>query len=235
MNFVAHYYIDKDIDNHWFIVGVAQPDLLPIFNGNLRLKARMVESALKDSPNSDFEKLGKGMLRHFEADAYFHSADFFKYENKYLTDLIRSFFPNGEIKRDWFVAHILFELMFDRILVCDDPSTLDGFYEAWTPATTAGIPRMTSKIIGVDVGELGGYEQFLLRFHKRKYLYGFQRWGDLLYILKRILERVRIYESEIIYSDAFMEMLQIYENHLIPNIPRYIAEMRERLSQSPLD
>jgi len=235
MNFVAHYYVDNHLDNSLFVVGVSTPDLVPVYNKNFRLRKRKVEAVLARGGSRDFYQFAKGILRHFEADEYFHSAQFFKEENDLLMELIRKYFPGGEVRRSFFVAHILFELVLDRVLVLDDPRVLDNYYRHWRQQDPQLLSRLTGQILENEGEVMEGYPAYIQRFVERKYLYGFSQWEELLYVFKRIMERVGIPDLAYIYEPTFMAMLKEYESRLIPKVPHYIAEMREELSQHPLD
>ena len=161
MNFVAHYYIDQHLDNQLFVIGVCTPDLLPVFDRKKRVRARKVLKVIEASQNDQLIQFGKGNLRHFEADDYFHSATFFQNETKLITEMIRERYPNGEIKRDFFVAHILFELVLDRILVLANPQVLDDFYQHWDNQDLSIIKNLTQQLCGEN---LTGYQLFLQRF-----------------------------------------------------------------------
>ena len=39
MNFLSHYYLDRERDNPWFFAGISTPDLVSVLNRQVRLKA----------------------------------------------------------------------------------------------------------------------------------------------------------------------------------------------------
>lgn len=234
MNFVAHYYIDSHLDNGLFVVGVSTPDLVPVYHPKYRLRKRLVEKSLQKPHSEEFVYFSRGVLRHFEADEIFHSAPFFHFENKYLIDLIAQYFPRGEVKRSFFVAHILFELVLDRVLVLDAPDVLDDYYDHWQRVELDRITAMTAAFFDNGLDEFEGYKSYLKRFATRKYLYGLKEWGELIYVFKRIMERAKVGGLDYVGSKRFMELLEDYEKHLTPRVPGYIKEMRKKLSHAPL-
>ncbi|MCI4669928.1 MAG: hypothetical protein MRZ79_17460 [Bacteroidia bacterium] len=234
MNFVAHYYIDSHLDNGLFVVGVSTPDLVPVFHPKYRLRSRLVKNALTSPHSEKFSFFAKGVLRHFEADEIFHSAPFFHFENKQLIELIGEYYPDGEVKRAFFVAHILFELVLDRVLVLNDPLVLDAYYKHWENEDLEEVTQMTARLFGESANGFEGYQGYLNRFASRKYLYGFREWDELIYVFRRIMERVGIDGLGYIAGSRFRDLLSAYESLLIPRVPAYIKEMRDKLSHSPL-
>lgn len=234
MNFVAHYYIDSHLDNGLFVVGVSTPDLVPVYQPRFRLRKRLVEKKLLEPHTEEFSYFTQGILRHFEADDIFHSAPFFQYENSYLIELIKDFFPHGEVKRSFFVAHILFELVLDRVLVLDDPTVLDAYYRHWQSVDLYEISSMTGSLFENGLSDLEGYQGYLNKFATRKYLYGLEEWSELIYVFRRIMQRVKVGDKSYVNSPRFLEMLETYEKHLAPRVPTYMDEMREKMSQPAL-
>jgi hypothetical protein len=232
MNFVAHYYIDSHLDNGLFVTGVSSPDLIPVFDRKKRVRDRWVRKVLDRESEPAFREFAKGALRHFEADDYFHSADFFQAETQLITQLLRERFEKDVVQRDFFVAHILFELVLDRILVQENPEGLDKYYDHWRNTDTQQLRLFSEKLCN---DSLEGYELFIKRFIKRRYLYGFVEWKNLIYILKRIMDRVGILDTDYFYTAAFFDLLEVYENHLRPMAPQYIDEIRLKLDANPLD
>lgn len=124
MNYLSHYYFDRDEDNKYYNIGLVLPDL-----------ARHHISKLRINPYKNIEftteeigSINRGCNRHFESDRKFHNWAVFVNLSQQAIDLIRE---SGEkdLDRDYFISHILIEMMLDKILLDQNPGLADEFYE----------------------------------------------------------------------------------------------------------
>lgn len=208
MNFLSHYYLDRHITNHNFVVGVCTPDLLSIFDREVRIKSKKMHH---HQGTSEFDFFQTGVERHFEADKIFHSSPFFQEECKYISAELQELFGTNGIKRSFFVSHILLELMLDKVLIKQDSGLVDGFYYHFKQVGYQQIVEMTEKLAE---RELSAYTAFLQRFIQHQYLYHYSEYEYIIFVLRRLLRRVGVPEGSYLNDTAFVGFLASYETRL---------------------
>jgi hypothetical protein len=125
MNFLSHHFFYYQNDPY-YNVGLILPDWSRSAAGK-----RKVEWIDNTQPNGLELSLLKGCKAHYEGDDWFHNCDFFIQ----VTDLVakeigREKAQNGLFagQRGWFMAHILTEMLLDRLIIEADAYALDRFY-----------------------------------------------------------------------------------------------------------
>lgn len=224
MNLVAHYHLDRTLVNSYFTVGAATPDLLSIYNSQLRIKQRHLKRLNEEEAGRITPPFLDGLQRHFFADGIFHTSPLFHQETKRISNMLVEYFPDLDIQRKFFIGHILLELMLDKVLINLHPGILESYYghfEALQPF------RDIKKSLQIAVGhDLPNYEAYLKRFVRRKYLYHYADPKHLAWLLRRILRRVRIRDTEYIISPTFFRLMEDYEQMLIPIHEDFFTEIR---------
>jgi len=226
MNFIAHYYMDRHVEDSYFFLGVNAPDLVSIHNRRVRLKEHNLPLLMENDASEREINFYNGVLRHLEVDRVFHTSPFFERETEILGQLFRERFSEGTIKRSYFLAHILFELMLDRVMMVDDPSLLSRYYGHWENVSNTEIVHLTEWMAGKH---LPGYASFLKKFVRKKYLYHYQEIELFTGVIRRIMERVRITETDFLYTPAFQDLLVTYEQGLRSRYPLSILEFGKKL------
>ncbi len=123
MNYLSHYYFDSSEDNKYYNLGLILPDL-----------ARSHISKLRINPYKNIEfttheisSINKGCNRHFASDRKFHNWMTFVDLTGRATDMIRES-GDKDINRDYFITHILVEVLLDKILLDQNPNLAEDFY-----------------------------------------------------------------------------------------------------------
>lgn len=109
MNFLAHYYFDRSKDPHYNL-GLILPDLYRNFVRGGRIKESDLMSFSHQHP------IAGGSRKHFESDRKFHRCDVFVRGERNILEQLRKF-EGTPFDRDYFLAHILYELMLDHALL----------------------------------------------------------------------------------------------------------------------
>jgi hypothetical protein len=123
VNYLSHFHFDQSEDNKYYNVGLILPDLARSHISKLRINPyRNIEFT-----TYEITSINDGCNKHFASDRKFHNWLVFVDLTTRATDMIRE---NGdkEINRDYFITHILVELLLDKILVDKNPSLPDDFY-----------------------------------------------------------------------------------------------------------
>lgn len=227
MNLLAHYFLDRHrADDSHFFLGVITPDLVGIFDRRVRLKPRTMPLLMENDARPEEVAFYNGIMRHFEADAVFHSSHFFVEENKSLANTLREEFSEEELPRSYFLAHILVELLLDRVLIDAYPEILDEFYGH---IARVPLPQQTRLTEWVCKQKLPRYQPYLRRFAERQYLYDYRDWPHILFVLRRILERIHLPAASAFQDPGLLKLLRSYEHSLSSRWRDLFAEMEESL------
>ena len=211
MNLVSHFFLDKDRKDRFFFVGVCSPDLVSNFNRKIRLKKSSLPLLRENEITPDQLNFYQGVLRHFEVDRLFHSSPFFKEETAYLTGLLKTTLKDFEVKRAFFVAHIMLELVLDRVLIRRHKDLLLDFYKNFQQHD---VPKLVQYTEWLAQEPMAGYDLFLQKFASRQFLY---RYVDLRYlsnVLRNILQTVGIENQRYLHEPIFFDLMKQYENRL---------------------
>ena len=210
MNFISHYFLDKELDDSFFFVGISTPDLLSVFDRSIRLKENRLPLLMEKEALPAEVSFYHGVLRHFEVDALFHSSAFFHEETGRISQLLRATFPGFGFHRLFFVSHVLFELLLDKILIDQDPNLLPEYFRHFEqqPAQVAQLTQWITRT------EIPGYDNYFEKFVQRKHLYLYSDWKYVIYVLKRILQRVPIAKFSYLDDPRFLTAIRAYEVEL---------------------
>jgi hypothetical protein len=226
MNFLAHYFLDQDNPSGYFVVGAATPDLLSIYNSSLRIKAGHVDH-LKEEIKANVEPAFlAGLARHFHADRVFHSSPLFNAETHELSRMLEARFQGEDVPRKYFIAHILLELLLDKVLILHNPTLLDDYYRHFASLVPfEGVRHATE---AVAAHPLPNYESFLQKFLENKYLYHYTENDHLIYILRRLLRRVGIERSHYLDDARFLLLMDDFEARIEGYYLQFFDEIRAR-------
>ena len=123
MNYLSHYYFDRDEDNKYFNIGLILPDLARSHIAKLRINPyKNITFTTKE-----IASMNDGCNKHFASDRKFHNwMSFVELTNK-ASDMIRES-GDKDINRDYFITHIMVEILLDKILLDQNPTLADDFY-----------------------------------------------------------------------------------------------------------
>jgi hypothetical protein len=123
VNYLSHYYFDRDEDNKYFNIGLILPDLARSHIAKLRINPyKNITFTTKE-----IASMNDGCNKHFASDRKFHNwMTFVELTNK-ATDIIRES-GDKDINRDYFITHIMVEILLDKILLDQNPTLADDFY-----------------------------------------------------------------------------------------------------------
>lgn len=162
MNSLSHYYLDKDHPSVYFKLGVVFPDLLRGFNQKLR---RQVFPDIPDLPEE--KALKSGILRHYQVDKIFHNLEVFEQLNTEVLNLLAT---NTQIKhRAWYLAHILPEMLIDKVLQEKNTGITASFYADLRKVEEEVVFNYLSRLGKANVATefFGNFNKFI----EAKYLY----------------------------------------------------------------
>lgn len=123
MNFLSHFYIDEHPQKSAaYHLGLILPDISrSLVKGLGRHKSLGIETAF-------FIDLNEGCSRHLAADKRFHASPFFEHGSAQCLEMVKQLPFQETIHRKWFIGHILFEMLLDRLLVQHVQTVAPRFY-----------------------------------------------------------------------------------------------------------
>src|SRR5471030_1055265 len=123
MNFLSHFYFDRDTDNCYHVLGTVLPDLLKNADKTIILHPEKLRH-----PDSEISAMIEGWKKHLEVDRYFHSSDFFLTHSHQLKKELAPAIEGSPVK-PFFLGHIALELILDNLLLTTQKITASGFYD----------------------------------------------------------------------------------------------------------
>lgn len=227
MNFISHFFFDRNLDDSLFVVGACTPDLVSVYNREAKLNERKVTRLLKDNELTPAQaSFYQGVIRHFHIDKLFHSSEFFHQETNAISLKLREDFKGQDVQRGFFVAHIMLELVLDTILIKNDEELLVKFYKHFQAHSIDELKSLTEWVGGKSLPD---YENFLGSFVNAQHLYKYKDIKYVIDVLKRILDRVGITEYTYLDSEEFGAFLEEYAKELTGRYPCILDEIDKGL------
>lgn len=128
MNYLSHYYFDLKDERSEYLMGIALPDLMGSFNRRYKCHEIPEFKTAEPAVPEDLWVLQEGINRHHRLDALFHNGTFFDSQTKWLGKELKELGFNSIHKYFFFYAHVLLEILLDRILLEEVPEIADRFY-----------------------------------------------------------------------------------------------------------
>lgn len=125
MNYLAHYFTEHPDERPYFTLGLILPDLLRDVQ---QRKVRFGPENLQGDWSPEGEAIAAGIQRHLDVDVAFHASDFFRDRMKTVWDWMARYEYATIPSRIPVFAHVLLELMMDRIIIRRAPDALEAFY-----------------------------------------------------------------------------------------------------------
>lgn len=186
MNFLSHYYINRENNSPEYTLGKILPDLLRIAGIRKKFKPN------RPAPNLGQSQLQlmSGLHNHLLVDKYWHGSHYFEQYSGKLKQALKAQDFTTIDKYYYFHAHILLELMLDRLLIKHDPTIPQLFYRQLRQIKEETI-RHFFRYNGLP-GDGGDFYRFFDRFRASEYLYNYTDNEKLMYALGRINERAGV-------------------------------------------
>ncbi|PRY55384.1 hypothetical protein B0I27_101353 [Arcticibacter pallidicorallinus] len=184
MNFLSHFYFDRDEENPYRIMGIVLPDLLKNANKEWNLRPEKNEHLFLHDDSQ--RGLLEGWKRHLEVDRYFHSSEFFRRHTSILRLQIVPHLLHSNV-RPSFVAHIALELMLDSLLLTELNLNSSRFY---TQLTNADEDMLDNFLLLNNIPEPSTFFNFLEGFIRSKYLESYREPKDIMYAIGKICQRI---------------------------------------------
>ncbi|MGB0930857.1 MAG: ACP phosphodiesterase [Chitinophagales bacterium] len=184
MNYLSHYYFDKDDDRPHYILGLILPDLVRTFN-----RERLHKQIVEEYWEAPIQALQQGVNKHHHIDQLFHSSQFFKTYNKKAFKELQQIELEGITKYKHFVSHVLIEMLLDRLLLKEDLNTGFTFYSKLNATKKFIFTDYFNHIPAIE-GDLERLWSFFQRFCDMKFLFDYQHNEGMILRLNGVMQRI---------------------------------------------
>ena len=222
MNFLSHFYFDRNTNNANIVVGTVLPDLLKNANKNWNAHPEKHPELFQQSR---LKSLLTGWKRHLEVDLLFHSSDFFNHKTQELKQLLIPILKDSPV-RPSFLAHIGVELLLDHLLIEYQKVTIDSFYENLEAVQEDDLTNFLKKC---NINDVETFFKFFNSFKSSRYLLSYQKLENISYALQRIC--MRLWEHPFTEKNTYdlTAVLEFYKNQLEIDFMVIFEEIENRL------
>lgn len=181
MNFLSHFYFDRDTTDCYMVLGTVMPDLLK--NAD---KTVIIHPEKLYHHNGAVNSIIRGWKKHLEVDRYFHGSDFFLTHSHQLKKELLPVIEGSPVK-PFFLGHIALELILDNLLLTTHKITADGFYEHIDGCEERIVDEFL-KFSGLKNTAI--FFKYYDDFKRSRYLHTYSKAKEIAYALKRICMRI---------------------------------------------
>ncbi|MEO8794072.1 MAG: hypothetical protein ABI390_01330 [Daejeonella sp.] len=222
MNFLSHYYFDRNSPDANQVLGSVLPDLLKNANKFWNLHPDKKTELYSDS--EFLKSIHTGWQRHIFVDNYFHSSAFFAEHTRKIRTEIAPILINSKV-RPFFLAHIGLEIMLDSLLLTRKIVNPHHFY---THLSTTHRPSVDHFLQINQIEDTQIFFNFLDKFIEINYLHSYHDAENIMFALNNICKRIwdnplnkiqiaqltaffdtYIHELQISFMDIFAEIDEI--------------------------
>ena len=223
MNFLSHYYFERNNPNHYVVMGVVLPDLIK--NADKFWNIHPQKTPALYQTQESLRSILRGWQKHLEVDNYFHTSAFFKTETANLKKLILPCVTAGPVK-PFFLAHIGLELMLDHLLLHSGMINIETFYQQLHQANNNSLSDFLSK---ADIPDQHIFDTFLYDFLQSRYLFSYQKLHNISYALNRIC--MRVWNNP--FTDAQLDLLTQKLDEYCPELESRFMTIFNELEENP--
>jgi hypothetical protein len=208
MNFLSHFYFDRNVTDCYHILGIVLPDLLKNADKTIILHPEKLHHT-----DERINCIIKGWNKHLEVDRYFHSSEFFLTHSHKLKKQLAPVITGSPVK-PFFLGHIALELILDNLLITTNTVSADNFYEHLAGCEHEVIEEF---LTFAGLKDSTKFFRFFEGFKRDGYLHTYSETPKIAYALKRICMRV--------WQNPFTDVHEA-------NINEVVVEYREQLYDS---
>ncbi|WP_214071692.1 hypothetical protein [Mucilaginibacter sp. dw_454] len=220
MNFLSHFYFDREVTDCYFILGTVLPDLLKNADKSIVLHPEKLHH-----PSPNVNSIVAGWNKHLDVDRYFHSADFFTTHSHQLKKQLIPAIEGSPVK-PFFLGHIGVELIIDNLLLTTGKITVEDFYDHLKGCNTDVIQEF---LTAAGLKDSTRFFHFFEGFKRSAYLHTYSETEQIAYALKRIC--MRVWENPFTpeHEARMNEVLVAYRELLLPDFMSIFQEIESKL------
>jgi hypothetical protein len=220
MNFLSHYYFDRNVTNCYHTLGTVLPDLLKNADKTITLHPENLKHA-----DPAVNAIINGWNKHLAVDRYFHSSGFFLTHSHQLKKELLPAITGSPVK-PFFLGHIALELILDNLLLTTNKITAHGFYDHMNDCDVDVIQEF---LILAGLKDSTRFFRFFEGFKKDSYLHTYEETEHIAYALKRICMRVWADPFTPEQEAAMNKVLAEYREELLGNFMEIFEEIEPKL------
>ncbi|HJP64410.1 MAG TPA: hypothetical protein VJ844_13275 [Mucilaginibacter sp.] len=220
MNFLSHFYFDRDTTNCYHTLGTVLPDLLKNADKNIIIHPEKLTHS-----NPPINDIITGWRKHLEVDKYFHSSYFFITRSSELRKLLTPAVQGSPVK-PFFLGHIALELILDNLLLTTDKLSVDNFYDH---LRSCNLDTIKEFLNFSGLMETDKFFRFFESFKKSRYLETYADTQQISYALKRICMRIWNDPFTIEHEGRMNAVLSVYRDDLQDNFMSIFYEIDLKL------
>jgi hypothetical protein len=221
MNFLSHYYFDRNTTNCYHVLGTVMPDLLKNADKTVILHPEKLHHQ-----NKHINSIIKGWNKHLDVDRYFHSSGFFVTHSHQLKKLLAPVIESSPVK-PFFLGHIGVELILDNLLLTTGKITVDDFYDHLKGCDNALIEEFLNF---AGLKDTTRFFRFFEGFKNDGYLHTYAETQQIAYALQRICMRVWPNPFTPEHETSMNEVLTAYRQLLLPDFMSIFNEIESKLN-----
>lgn len=221
MNFLSHFYFDRDTTNCYHVLGTVLPDLLKNADKNIILHPEKLQHT-----DSEINSIIEGWKKHLDVDKYFHSSDFFTTRSHEVKKLLLPALHGSPVK-PFFLGHIALELIIDNLLLTTGKISVSEFYDHLSGCHDSKINEFLT-FAGLE--DTAVFFKFYEGFKKSQYLHTYAETHQIAYALKRIC--MRIWKNPFTPEQEVLmdEILSNYREEMLNDFMLIFNEIGEKLT-----
>jgi len=221
MNFLSHYYFDRDGTNCYHTLGTVLPDLLKNADKTIVLHPEKLHHV-----NASVNFIIDGWNKHLAVDRYFHSSDFFLTHSHQLKKLLAPTIEGSPVK-PFFLGHIALELILDNLLITTGKITAHNFYDHMMGCDHEIIQEF---LTFAGLKDTTRFFRFFDGFKRDGYLHTYAETSQIAYALKRICMRVWQNPFTPEHEAAMNAILADYRSHILGDFMSVFDEIELKLN-----
>lgn len=223
MNFLSHFYFDRNTPNANIILGTILPDLLKNANKSWNVHPEKHAELFEER---GLDTLLKGWKRHLQVDLLFHSSDFFSNKTQDLKQLLIPILKDSPV-RPSFLAHIGVELLLDHLLIEHQKIAINSFYDNLEAIKEEDLTDFLRKC---DINDIELFFKFFNSFKSSRYLLSYQKLENISYALQRICMRLWEHPFSEKTTYSLTTILEFYKIQLEVDFMVIFDEIENRLT-----
>lgn len=223
MNFLSHFYFDRNTPNANIVLGTILPDLLKNANKSWNVHPEKHPELFS---NKGLNTLLQGWKRHLQVDLLFHSSEFFNTKMQELKQLFVPILKDSPV-RPSFLAHIGVELLLDHLLIEHQKLTINSFYDNLEAVKEADLTDFLDRC---NINDTELFFKFFNSFKSSRYLFSYQKLENISYALQRIC--MRLWEQPFTEKNTYdlTSVLEFYKIQLEVDFMVIFEEIEFRLT-----
>lgn len=220
MNYLSHYYVHQKNSNPLYSLGLIFPD---ISRGFVKHPGKFsLQEYLELSP------LAEGCLQHYEADKQFHSSAFFDWGTKICIEELKKSPFEGSVERRWFMGHVLFEMVLDRILIRHKPKVGSDFYSELGEINQQHVKKF---MILHDAVEIEKFLIFFEHFRRAAYIKNYTDNNLFAFSFSRIMKKAGLPELSFANKIVLQECVWELEKTAFRNAQELLFELKDTVKK----